>query len=110
MVTKSVNRPGKAVIRKKLKRRSVGEISEILEVDPAHIYNVERRGVSPTLHDALIDAGWVKARGKRYRLHYNCGRGAPGRERDAEIRRAIAAAGCESFTEWVDNLREVNDG
>lgn len=42
----------------------------------------------------------------RYRLHYECGRGAAGRKRDRGLRDEMAAAGVGSFTEYVDWLRE----
>ena len=28
----------------------------------SHVYNVEQRGVSPTLHQALLRAGWLRRR------------------------------------------------
>lgn len=64
------NRPGKAIIRKRLKTCSVGKIARLLGVKKAHIYNIDSRGVSPTLHEALIEAGWLEAPPRVYTLAF----------------------------------------
>ena len=46
---------------------------------------------------------------KRYRLHYEAGRGRSGREQRETIVAEMEAAGCESFTEYVDLLRQENE-
>jgi hypothetical protein len=56
------NRPGQATIRKALKTRCAADIAEELGVHVSHVYNVEQRGVSPTLHQALLRAGWLRRR------------------------------------------------
>lgn len=53
-------RPGKGIVRDKLKAASVAEIACELGIDPTHIYLIDERGVSPTLHEALIEAGWIE--------------------------------------------------
>lgn len=50
-----------------------------------------------------------RARPNRVRLHYEAGYGDEGRAVDVEIRDEMRAAGCESFTEWVDKLREKSN-
>lgn len=60
--------PGIGVLRKKRRRLSAGEIAGLLQVHVSHVYNVESRGVSPTLHRAMLDAGWLSCPPARTRL------------------------------------------
>ena len=100
-------RPGKGIIKKALKTRSPGEIAELLQVHVSHVYNVESRGVSPTLHQAMLDAGWLSCPPARVRravwVHED---DLPGFEA------MLARRGVASLQELVDNemLRRNDDG
>ena len=93
--------PGAGILRKKLKRLSAGEIAAQLGVHPAHVYNVEHRGVSPTLHRAMLDAGWLECPPKRIRIAAD----VTAAQRDAL--HALAAA--RGMT-WSELCRALADG
>ena len=88
-------RPGKGIISEQLETRSAQEIANLLGVDVAHIYNVERRGVGPTLHKALVKAGWVSKPKKEIRICATVSE----KERQA-LRRMVRVWGYDSFTDW----------
>ncbi len=46
----------------------------------------------------------ARKRPRRHRLHYECGRGAPGRERADELRAEMQALGIANFTRFVNIL------
>lgn len=100
------NYSGKEIIKEYLETQSVADLADFLDVHVAHIYNIDRRGVSKPLYDALVAKGLIEVE-KRYRLHYECGRGEEGEKIDAEIRAEMESLGFSSFTDFVDELRTI---
>ena len=83
-------------------------IADSLCVNDAHVYKYRKRGyISPTLRKALREKGFTPPRPKRYRLHYEGGRGATGRRRVERVRKFYVAAGYDNLTDWIDSLVEV---
>lgn len=90
--------PGIGVLRKKRQRLSAGEIAGLLQVHVSHVYNVESRGVSPTLHQAMLDAGWLSCPPARVR------RAVWVHEDDLpRFEAMLARRGVASLQELVDN-------
>ena len=95
-----------AAMRELLNRHTPLTVAGKLHIHNAHVYRWRQDGhVSPTLEKALIKEGYVPAPPKRFRLHYECGRGDTGAEHKAQLEAEAKAAGCSSFGEYVDYLR-----
>lgn len=64
----SRDREAKRIIAVKLAHQTVSELAAELGVHSAHISNVTRRGISPTLDKALVDVGWLAPPQTRIRI------------------------------------------
>lgn len=93
--------PGVGILRKKLKTLSAGEIAGLLQVHVSHVHNVKRRGVSPTLHRAMVRAGWLKRRPGQVRLAASL--------TPAQRARLHALAAARGLT-WSELCRALADG
>ncbi len=93
--------PGVGILRKKLKRLSAGEIAGLLGVHVSHVYNVRRRGVSPTLHRAMVQAGWLECPPTRVRLAADV---------TAEQRNTLHALAAARGMTWSELCRALADG
>jgi len=54
-------------LRKRLKGRLISDVAYELGVNDGHIYHARKTGdIAPTLHKAMIDAGWIRPEKKRH--------------------------------------------
>lgn len=92
------------MIRKAARRFGTRATARALGVKPAHISNVETRGVSDILNNALIRAGLVNPPRQRHGRYYHAGYGGPGLVRVRDVDRMIKDRGFDSLTEMVDHM------
>ena len=85
--------------------REIADMDEFRGVSHATLRDIAK-GANPSRETCKV-LGVRKS--DRHRLHYECGRGETGREREAQLRAEMQAAGTESFTEYVDMLRGCDE-
>ncbi|MFW6183543.1 MAG: hypothetical protein ACOC8X_07085 [Chloroflexota bacterium] len=86
------------------------DLAKHLGINNAHVYLFRSKGeVTPMLKRRLLAKGYLAPAPKRYRLHYEAGRGRSGRERYEQVKAWLAEQGYNNLTEAVDAMIEDGD-